>query len=93
MYYQVPIHAFHAYDALMTYARALTEVLEQGHDPRNGTAIMERIRSRSYYSILGYNVIFVIIRLTTKLSSTIIIKDNICTLIKYRHTVVVVENE
>ena len=53
---QVPIHAYHAYDALMTYARALTEALKDGHDPRNGTAIMERIRNRPYHSILGFEV-------------------------------------
>ena len=53
---QVPIHAYHAYDALMTYARALTEVLEDGYDPRNGSAIIERIRNRSYHSVLGFDV-------------------------------------
>ena len=40
----------------MTYARALTEALANNEDPRNGTAVMERIRNRSYQSILGYDV-------------------------------------
>jgi len=53
---EVPIHAYHAFDALMTYARALTEALKDGYDPRNGTAIMERIRNRSYHSVLGFDV-------------------------------------
>ena len=52
----MPIHAYHAYDALMTYARALTEALEDGYDPRNGSAIIERIRNRSYHSVLGFDV-------------------------------------
>lgn len=54
--YKVPIHAYHAYDAVMIYAKALTEALRDGHDPRNGTAIMERIRNRHYHSILGFDV-------------------------------------
>lgn len=54
---QVPIHAYHAYDAVMIYAKALTEALRDGHDPRNGTAIMERIRNRPYHSVLGFDVI------------------------------------
>ncbi|CAH1399403.1 unnamed protein product [Nezara viridula] len=52
----VPIHAAHLYDAVMIYARALTEVLEAGEDPKNGTVILERILNRSYRSVLGYDV-------------------------------------
>ncbi|XP_066904560.1 guanylate cyclase 32E-like [Halyomorpha halys] len=52
----VPIHAAHLYDAVMIYARALTEVLEAGEDPRNGTVILERILNRSYRSVLGYDL-------------------------------------
>ncbi|KAK4022364.1 hypothetical protein OUZ56_007835 [Daphnia magna] len=53
---EVPIHAYHAYDAVMIYAKALTETLRDGYDPRNGTAIMERIRNRPYHSVLGFDV-------------------------------------
>lgn len=53
---EVPIHAYHAYDAVMIYAKALTEALRDGYDPRNGTAIMERIRNRPYHSVLGFDV-------------------------------------
>jgi ABC-type branched-subunit amino acid transport system substrate-binding protein len=52
----VPIHAYHAYDAVMIYAQALTQALREGYDPRNGTNIMERIRNRRYRSVLGYEV-------------------------------------
>lgn len=55
-HFKVPIHAYHAYDAVMIYAKALTESLRDGHDPRNGTAIMERIRNRPYHSVLGFDV-------------------------------------
>ncbi len=53
---EVPIHAYHAYDAIMIYAKALTETLRDGYDPRNGTNIMERIRNRPYHSVLGFDV-------------------------------------
>ncbi|CAG9824702.1 unnamed protein product [Phaedon cochleariae] len=40
----------------MIYARALTEVFQNNEDPRNGTAILDRIVNRSYHSIQGYDV-------------------------------------
>ncbi|XP_071444038.1 guanylate cyclase 32E [Hetaerina americana] len=52
----VPIGAAHLYDAVMIYARALSEVLQNGDDPRNGSAILERIKNRSYHSVQGYDV-------------------------------------
>jgi hypothetical protein len=52
----VPIHAYHAFDAVRIYAQALTESLVDGYDPRNGTSVMERIRNRRYRSVLGYDV-------------------------------------
>lgn len=53
---QVPIQAAYLYDAVMIYARALTEIFENNEDPRNGSAIMKRIANRSYRSIQGYDV-------------------------------------
>ncbi|CAG9824690.1 unnamed protein product, partial [Phaedon cochleariae] len=52
----VPIQAAYLYDAVMIYARALTEVFQNNEDPRNGTAILDRIVNRSYHSIQGYDV-------------------------------------
>ncbi|CAG9827536.1 unnamed protein product [Diabrotica balteata] len=52
----VPIQAAYLYDAVMIYARALTEVFKNNEDPRNGTAILHRIINRSYHSIQGYDV-------------------------------------
>lgn len=40
----------------MIYARALTEVLQKNEDPRNGSAILQRIINRHYHSIQGYDV-------------------------------------
>ena len=54
----MPIHAAYAYDAVLLYARALTEAKAEGIDPRNGTAIFEKIKSRPYTSILGHQVSF-----------------------------------
>ncbi|XP_063230387.1 guanylate cyclase 32E [Bacillus rossius redtenbacheri] len=52
----VPVGAAHLYDAVMVYARALTEVLQDGGDARNGTAILQRICNRSYRSVQGHDV-------------------------------------
>lgn len=52
----VPIHAYHAFDAVTIYAQALTESLADGYDARNGTSVMERIRNRRYRSVLGFDV-------------------------------------
>ncbi|KAJ8923190.1 hypothetical protein NQ315_001744 [Exocentrus adspersus] len=52
----VPIQAAYLYDAVMIYARALTEVFQNNEDPRNGTAILHRIINRTYHSIQGYDV-------------------------------------
>jgi len=40
----------------MIYARALTEVFQNGEDPRNGSAILQKIRNRSYHSVQGFDV-------------------------------------
>lgn len=52
----MPIQAAYLYDAVMIYARALTEIFQNNEDPRNGTAILQRIINRSYHSIQGYDV-------------------------------------
>ncbi|XP_054260292.1 guanylate cyclase 32E-like [Macrosteles quadrilineatus] len=52
----VPIHAAHLYDAVMIYARALTEIFHNGEDPRNGSAILQYILNRSYHSVQGHDV-------------------------------------
>ncbi|XP_050294438.1 guanylate cyclase 32E isoform X2 [Anthonomus grandis grandis] len=52
----VPIEAAYLYDAVMIYARALTETFENQEDPRNGTAILNKILNRSYRSIKGYDI-------------------------------------
>lgn len=50
------MEAAHLYDAVMIYAHALHKVLEEGLNPHNGTAILERIRNTSYHSLQGFEV-------------------------------------
>lgn len=52
----VPIYAAHLYDAVLIYARAVTEIIEKGGDIRNGTAIMSEIFNRTFRSIQGFDV-------------------------------------
>jgi len=47
---QVPIYAAYLYDAVNVYAVALKEALDVGINPRNGTAIVDRIKGRMYDS-------------------------------------------
>jgi len=37
---QVPIYAAYLYDAVNVYARALKEALDEGVNPKNGTAVV-----------------------------------------------------
>ncbi|XP_055642791.1 guanylate cyclase 32E [Toxorhynchites rutilus septentrionalis] len=53
---QVPIYAAHLYDALFIYARAATEVIQEGGDFHDGRQIMRHIFNRSYHSIQGFDV-------------------------------------
>lgn len=52
----MPVYAAYLYDAVKVYIRALDEVLHDGQDARNGTAIMMRVLRRSYTSIQGFDV-------------------------------------
>lgn len=55
----VPIYGSHLFDAIMIYARAATEILEEKNgDLLNGTAVMEKIFNRTYSSIQGFEVSF-----------------------------------
>jgi len=47
---QVPIYAAYLYDAVNVYARALKEALDDGINPSNGAAIVDRIKGRMYDS-------------------------------------------
>ena len=47
---QVPIYAGLAYDAVIIFATALTQVLLKGGSPHNGSAIFEEIKGKSYKS-------------------------------------------
>jgi len=54
---QVPIYAAYLYDAVNLYAHALDEVLQEGGNIRNGTAIIEKVIGRTYKSKLNYNYV------------------------------------
>jgi guanylate cyclase, other len=45
--------AAYLYDAVQLYAKALCDVLDGGGDPRNGSAIIESIKGRTYVSAMG----------------------------------------
>jgi guanylate cyclase len=47
---KVPIYAAYLYDAVNVYARALFEAIDEGVDMRNGSAIANRIKGRTYES-------------------------------------------
>ncbi|XP_033751446.1 receptor-type guanylate cyclase Gyc76C-like [Pecten maximus] len=50
---KITVYAAYLYDAVMLYARAAQEELDKGGSIINGTAIINRILSREYESILG----------------------------------------
>ena len=52
------------YDALSLYVTGLNMVLEEGGDPKDGKALVEKLLSRSYHSAMGYRSEF-----TTNLAS------------------------
>ena len=44
------------YDAVKLYAKALKEMLLNGEDPMNGSALIQKLFNTSYKSVLGYIV-------------------------------------
>ncbi|XP_059177836.1 speract receptor-like [Physella acuta] len=46
--------AAYLYDAVMIYAQVIHEFIQEGRDTRDGRAIIDRIRGRSYKSAFGY---------------------------------------
>ncbi|RWS09764.1 guanylate cyclase 32E-like protein, partial [Dinothrombium tinctorium] len=54
--HEIPISAGLAYDAVMIYAKAVTEVLRDGGSVRDGKTIIEHIIGSRYESILGFSV-------------------------------------
>ncbi|GFQ98178.1 guanylate cyclase 32E [Trichonephila clavata] len=53
---EVPIYAGLVYDAVMIYASALTQALDDNISEHNGSAVFQYIKSRPYESILGFSV-------------------------------------
>ena len=51
---QVPIYAAYLYDAIMVYAKAVTQILREGKSYDNGTAVVEWIQNRSHTSMLNF---------------------------------------
>ncbi|KAF7269656.1 hypothetical protein GWI33_017336 [Rhynchophorus ferrugineus] len=48
--------AAYLYDAVHLYAKALMEAMDNGQDPRNGTAIIDAMTNTHYKSAMGYIV-------------------------------------
>ncbi|XP_063226249.1 guanylate cyclase 32E isoform X2 [Bacillus rossius redtenbacheri] len=53
---KIRAEAAYLYDAVLLYAAALVEVLDSGGDPRDGSALVARVRGRNYRSVMGYLV-------------------------------------
>ncbi|XP_050390613.1 receptor-type guanylate cyclase Gyc76C [Patella vulgata] len=51
---KISVYAAYLYDAVRLYAQALQEVLDENGNIKNGTAIIDKIRDRSYTSIQGF---------------------------------------
>ncbi|KAL3875929.1 hypothetical protein ACJMK2_033833, partial [Sinanodonta woodiana] len=54
--YKVPIYAAYLYDSVMVYAKALNQTLAEGIDIHDGFRIIQKIRSITYKSVLGYEI-------------------------------------
>ena len=50
---QIRPEAAYLYDAVNLYARAVLKLLDKGHDPHNGTAIIDAIKGSNYNSAMG----------------------------------------
>ncbi|KAH3862698.1 receptor-type guanylate cyclase Gyc76C-like [Dreissena polymorpha] len=53
---KITVYAAHLYDAVMLYAKAAHEVITNGGDITNGTAIISRLLNSNYPSIQGFQV-------------------------------------
>jgi len=51
---EIPVFAAYLYDSVLLYAEALHEVLQGGGSPRDGDAIFDRLRDRTFLSIQGH---------------------------------------
>ena len=54
----IPVPAAYLYDAVVLYAEALRDVFKENGNSTNGTAIFQKIKSRSYESKLFFYLIF-----------------------------------
>ncbi|KAH9502488.1 Guanylate cyclase 32E [Bulinus truncatus] len=50
----IPPEAAYLYDAVLLYAKVVHDVIETGGDPRDGRAIIQRIRGTTYKSSFGF---------------------------------------
>lgn len=57
---QIPPEAAYLYDAVMIYAQVIHEFIQEGRDTRDGRAIIDRIRGRSYKSEFTLFIMFVL---------------------------------
>ncbi|XP_064617845.1 guanylate cyclase 32E-like isoform X2 [Liolophura sinensis] len=52
----IPVSAAHLYDAVMLYAQALSEVLEENGTETDGVAIFNKIKGRPFMSVQGHDI-------------------------------------
>lgn len=48
--------AAHLYDAVKIYAKAISVILREGGNVRNGTLVLQKILNQTYHSIQGFDV-------------------------------------
>lgn len=52
--FQIRAEAAYLYDAVQLYAKALIKVLDNGDNPRNGTAVIDALKGTHYKSAMGW---------------------------------------
>ncbi|KAG8315278.1 hypothetical protein J6590_074376 [Homalodisca vitripennis] len=53
---RITAEAAYLYDAVLLYARAVLEILDEGGDPRNGSDVIRHVKGRHYHSAMGFMV-------------------------------------
>ncbi|KAK0058075.1 guanylate cyclase 32E, partial [Biomphalaria pfeifferi] len=53
---QIPVYAAYLYDSVLVYAKALHDVIAEGKTPKDGAAVFNKLRDRTFQSIQGHMV-------------------------------------
>ncbi|CAL1527407.1 unnamed protein product [Lymnaea stagnalis] len=53
---EIPVFAAYLYDSVMIYARALHDIVKEQKSPKDGMAVFNKLRDRTFLSIQGHEV-------------------------------------